>query len=344
METTVKQFSPDQFGQRVGWVGIRPVEPVVSRPFTEINVAVATVGKEGARIAFCGRPEDPLYAYDSVTGFLAASALRIVVDPDTDSYREMYTVVGRGSSNSPELPANILIRDGLNNPLTVLREDVEWADGDRVMPLLAEGLAEHGLEGHYPALYYWLNHLTVHQDVSPQLEGAEIDLNDNLMPDVSMAEATQAELSLAKTIAQKLEEAREEDTVMRKRLDVFSDIPKHQIPQEFTASRRRVKQLERGAQTAADRLHFKPAIYMSIGSPARGGRSAPYMDALAQTDSEAFGDELEELEAGKVDRSSKELRREIAELDARSTFAGHGVMSLCALSTAEMKVRDAAQG
>ncbi len=102
----------------------------------------------------------------------------------------------------------------------------------------------------------------------------------------------------------------------------------------FGASRHVVASGEARLLELAKALCTPGVVYIPPGNHLNG-RIQPYMNPLADTEQGAFGRELCLINEGFTGSALRELTREIAELNARKTYACNGKRALEMLAAAE---------
>jgi hypothetical protein len=338
-----QEFPPELAGQRVGWTSVE--EAPDNNDLVVVNAVAATVGTDGARHGFIeldnGERRIRFPSNDTSEGFVAVSGLSVTISKERGIHHGNISYAAEGSASGGSWS---ILENGVSGYTKLAPGETQkrWVDSTQVFIAdLRQGMSKHGVIDHYPVVYYSLNGYMGHEgyrsrDSNPYSEPAEL-----FIPDATMVGETGAQVSVIDTVVRSLEAAKTESENMKRCLTVFSDVPAEDIPNTFRASRRTVAEQERRALGASAQIHAVDLAYLPIGT-GQSGRTWAYMDALATTEHEAFGRELEALLAKDTGRARRELERELSELEARITYARQGrqVMRLLNIAESEQVVID----
>lgn len=333
-----QEFGPEMVGQRVGWVAItdHQVEKYVG-----LHIVASTVKVGGAKVQYEAREEEGrVVAHrgwdDSVAGFSDTLGLTMIVDTDQGPSEQVDQEVRWTVGDNTSLAIN-QAADGHNDKEELAAKRIWLPEASDVMPKMKELLEERGIGRYYPLAYYSANLAIAHMG---QREFSrdfikESDATKLLMPDADMVETTQEQISVTEGITAAYSNQIAEDKQMRQCLSVFGDIVADDLPRLFTESRRRVAHDEAAVQTHGQSILSYLGIRMPIGVRFGAGRSWPYMDASETDENRAFGHELEALRNRNDELVSRELSKELAELDMRSKHATQGLRVLQELAKLE---------
>jgi hypothetical protein len=331
-----KEFSADDAGKRVGWVSLSERETVPGKSFCFVDVVTATVGEGGAwegYIEVNDKKSEP-NRYPDTAGFIAVSGISAILSsranggaliPEEEALT--YYPDNKGKSSIISKGA------GRHFPEEIIKK---WVDcPERVLDLLKEGLTSHGLDDKYAMLYYWLNGTIARTNRGSTIDPVfgQYNASDLLIPDKTMAEQTQEQMSHTQGVVDALSQSIDNDKMMKKRLTIFSDITEAQVPEVYSGSRLTANELERKIGGHVSKMLVKRLVYLPIGFRP-DGRTWPYMDASAENDG-AFGQQLADLKRGNVDFANHELDLEIKELIARLEYATQGNNRFQEIATAE---------
>ena len=333
--TYTKEFSPELAGNRVGWTSVEELPS--NAEAVGVNVVVATVSEGGAKLGYHpleGEESGRAYSNKSHEGFVAVSGLFMIFAHENSGplSRDFQYRTNQSSGDA----GHILLTGGSGYPDLVPDEDsLEWCDNaDELLAHLKDGLTSKDIQEAYPYVYYLLNGLMGHEQSRSRAESRDMDPAKLFVVDSAMHDATDEQAKLAYGIVSKLDRVHDEDTLMRQRLSVFSDVPAADIPMTFQASRRSVAEREKSIRESAAKLYAPQLVYLSIGFRPNG-RTWPYMDPESEDEIKAFGMELRCLQDKNTAHPIRELDREIAELELRRKYAGQGNLVLRQLEVAE---------
>jgi hypothetical protein len=336
-EVVVKEFGPEQAGQRVGWVHANKYEGE-HLDLVEVGMAVATVGDDGAVVSYLDYKDGKkCYTSDSIRGFLAATALQVVL-PAEDANLNDLSQIDYMSSGPRVFGPSFKVGEvfaGLSpmySVYTIGDDSLQWAEGDDFATTIKTVMGAHGLAQAYPAVYLALNNSILHADLRPTDDSSTAPVVDREMNTITTTEQSEAALILNRLLT-----ARAVDELSLSRLTMFSGTSAQEGPDRFAEARRTVSKLESEITQSAGRMLFKWGTFLPIGFRP-GGRTWPYMDPMVADESVAFGRELEGLRNGDVSTARYELEYELKELDKRYEYAKKGFQVLEALITAEIAV------
>lgn len=330
-EVIVEEFSPEQAGERVGWVAYREKEGS-SSDLVVLDAAVATIGQEGAVVSHLDYGDGrKMYHRNSMRGFMAATALSVTIPRSSGQVTDLSQFYFR-SSGQGYYGGRLEASDVFTSSISEHIDNVKWSNGDDLAADIKRVLKDRGVAQAYPTVYLGLNNFILHPQLGPK------DNKESVRPvaDPEMIEATSAEAAEAALIDSNLKLAGGVDSMMLTRLTVFSEVPPEEIPDSFVQSRRSVAQLEADILDSANRMLFKWGAFLPVGFRPNG-RTWPYMDPTISDEQRAFGHELEALKTQNVKPAERELRYEIKELDKRIEHAGHGLAALLRLKDAEAR-------
>lgn len=341
---TIKEFTPEQAGQRVGWSNVVAAPEPEYEDYAIASLAVATVGKDGAKLSYHPYERDGevrrALSSNCAEGFVAITGLSLIVLP-----REGVVENGGGVFVQNSITDSIcytkshdLLMHFAANPYDwAVPNDEERKWGENPAEILAgfrDGLDSAGLSEHYSQLYYLINGYIGHELYAPTNPGdISLEAFDRLLPDPSQIEQTEEQHQSALGIVQKLKRAMDGDQKLEA---LLSDIPGEVLPvikRAFVESRQQAHRYELGISADADSL-LAPGLVFTPTGVRPNGRSWYYMDAAAKDERVAFGLELDSLEAG-TSRVVSELARELRELELRLEYAEQGQTYLAKLRAAE---------
>jgi hypothetical protein len=205
-----------------------------------------------------------------------------------------------------------------------------------LLDIVKNKMVDAGVGAVYPSLYYGLNARAVHADTLSRLNFDASEAESLLTPDSTMAEQTAIEIDKAASYEKRLFASRALDELMRSRLTVFSDVSSTAVPKIFAQARDDVATYEKEAHELATSMFDMGSVYRPVGFRP-SGRTWPYMDPTASDADTAYGIELAALKNKNIAPASRELEREIHELQLRIEFAQKGRVALNALYQAETK-------
>lgn len=337
IDIVVQEFSPDQAGERVAWIGYSEREGQFD-PYGVLDVAIGTVGREGAQVSYVELGNGERGAHrNSVKGFLGATSLSVTLPLPEPRLADL-TQFSYGSSGLPmtygdvETPNSVMRGANRYNSARIYDEDVEWVEGNNLAPEIKRVLGSKGLEAAYPTVYIALNYSIMHKSIGVR------DRPDLAQPvaDHAMHEVTSGENEQVGILLGHLVGVREEDELVQSELARTSDGALRQLAGRFEQSRRLVADHEADVLQAANRMLFRWGAHLPIGFRPNG-RTWPYMDPVAQDETKAFGQELKALMDNEARPAQYELTRELKELDKRIDHAKAARNTLSRLQSAERR-------
>lgn len=335
----LKEFTPEQRGQRVGLVTVGSSERSHGQfgphSYTDIDIVVANVSEEGAQYGYTevhGTDAEKFVMGDDISGFVAVSALHLQVWEDLTveqaiegNYQYLYAAEGGQDAK------DIIDR-------RTKKEATVWAEGsNEVLTTIKEQLAGKDVERFYPFVYYMLNAAIGNRQTRDKL----IDMFGTIymgevtpLADAEMNETTQELLDGSREVVASLAKIVDVDEKMEEDLKKSSNVPIDQLPECFVSSRKQVHEAEAKAVAAGKELFIPQMSFLRTGY----GRSWPYMDAATSFyDERSFGRELHALEDNNDAPAAYELEKEIRETRHRLAYAQWSVGMLTALSQAEQE-------
>ena len=335
-DITVREFSPDLAGQRVGWVTAQEDPDPTRNDLVHVTVAVGTVDVEGAKYTYADMGSSRGHHLDSSPGIINAFSVGTLVSKQEGIHPGNFRVERQSQRGG----VGALMIDGANfNPDLTAEQNKHWADGSLELARAISGAMDStGVGSHYPTLYYQMNTAMCHNGIL-KVAGHPPEYNPGplLIADPGMAEETQRQAELAERASAELIAGITEDESMMGCLTIFSDKPASEIPEVFVASRRRLEEYEANLAKLAEQLTVSGQVYLPAGFRP-SGRSYPYMGAHPGDDERNFGRELAALNNKDVGPVNYQLVAEVKELRARLEWAEHGAQLLRALYLAETSV------
>jgi hypothetical protein len=336
-ETAIIEYPAEQAGERVGWASVHDLGP--DNPYFGINVVAASVGPDGARYEDSwDRNHDRLLREpEHISGFVAVSGLFLAVPKKMGGPLDLRTAhFEYAHKDADGLP--ILHHGPWRSPDVSPQEDQKrWAgNGQDLLETIKDSFAESGVRHHYPRVYYMLNNVIGHERYHQASSARDTDPSQLLLPDNGMAETTRDQAATSLEVLTNLEAVLDEDTLMKRRLTVLSDIPVAEIPATFRSSRLHVAGLEVRAREHADRLFAPQSTFLPVGFRP-DGRTWPYMNPTETDEDISFGSELKMLEQQQIDPAYSELDLEITEVRHRIVFARQGNNLLSLLHSLETR-------
>lgn len=337
----VVTFGPEMAGERVGWVSsgrVRGDDDENGRPWS-LNLVTATVSQNGAWFGYetLQNPDgEKSLPIATQYGFLAVSAIStILASKEPHDWQDEFNLSYLQESDRGRDKDQLLDR-GVNRGLYVDEDEgADWARNKaELLELLKGKLADSGFKDRYPQLYYWLNGSVARFDNYGGNPFAGFSLDELLLPDKSMKKKTADQIMHADGVVETLTRMAAHDDKMRKRLTVFSDIPKETVPDRFIDNRNYAAGGEKVIQEHITHLAVRQLVYLPIGFRPNG-RTWPYMDASEPDAEKAYGRELAGLKRGDIEPADFELKREITELEKRRQYADQGLQRLNQLSQSE---------
>lgn len=335
-----KTFTASEFGGRVGWVRVKEFD---EHPYVAIDVVTAEVTEEvGAEfgVKFWKNEETDVQESSDqpyARGFGKVAAFSAFLSREADRREESnlhYTAEGMTYPTYRPDAEDLLARGTGDNRHV---EDTEkiWANGpSELLQTMHDILTKLDFESAYAIMYYLLNG-AIAQDGMMTSALTGIEPRSLLMPDPNMRQVTTQQLALVRDMSSSYSESIQNDMNMRHRITGFiDDTPRKGIPDRFVESRQKAAALEVKVSNAADKLVLRRLAYVPVGH-GRAGRTWPYMDAVEPDADKAYGLELRDLRARKIDRAVHELDQEITELEARQALALGALQRLEILSQAE---------
>ncbi len=330
-------YTPDQAGRQIGWVSTKTEKNVgfSNVDIVDVNIGVARVSEKGAQRGYTERTEwDGMHCVtfpDDVTGFVAASSLRLEIVRDM-SVKEAVTMrpIDLAAADSDREASQMVANaDGVG---------VMWTENpQQLLVELKKQLKDEGVEDYYGVSYYALNAAIGHAGVRSYFRNhVSTDQAPPFIGDPEMQETTFWQLANARAVAVNLGQIIDEDTHMQQELTAFSTVDADDLPAVFVGSRQIVHAAEARAIEVVQRKLIIPR-YVFLPSGFRpSGRTWPYMDAtIDPSDERAFGRELAALKNKKVKPAENELGKEIAETVKRLEYAQAAVRMLRGLLAAE---------
>lgn len=343
-----REYTPDQAGQRVGWVSVESAPCAIGGIRGQLQdevyarVSVATIGEDGSHLSrsyahkgyddvvdYTPFPGDkPPHIVANVSGFVNVTGMNATI-------RQGRTVMDFPPFMDGDIGAFV------REPLT----KKTWFDSESgCVQLLKSGLLEKGADSEtYVLLYYYLNAYLAHEGIDRPGQGQMFTDRASAarrpqapIADPEMQETTEQQLELATSIATELQSALTTDRIMLRSLDALSDVNPDSIPGIFEASRQDVSCREGIVIDRAGQLLVQSLVYKPIGFRPEG-RSWAYMDATP-SDEHPSGDyarELDFLKDGKSRPVIDQLEHEVAELEKRAEYAQQGKEMLGKLLEAE---------
>lgn len=335
----LKEFTPEQRGQRVGLVTVGPSEREHGRPdlrsYTDIDIVVANVSEEGAQYGYTevhGTDAEKFVMGDDISGFVAVSALHLQVWEDLTVEQAIegnhqYLYAAEGGRDAKDI-----IDRRTKKEATVCAEG-----SNEVLTTIKEQLAGEDVERFYPFVYYMLNAAIGNRQTRDKLINmfGTIYMGEvTPLADPEMNEMTQQLLDGSREVAASLAEIIDVDKKMEKDLGRFSDVPKGELPERFVNSRKQVHEAEAKAVATGKELFIPQMSFLRTGY----SRSWPYMDAATSFDDEgSFGRELHALKDNNDEPAAYELEKEIRETRHRLAYAQSSVGMLTTLLQAEQE-------
>lgn len=337
----VATFGPEMAGERVGWVStgrVRGDDNENGRPFS-LNLVTATVSQNGAWFGYetLQNPDgEKSLPIATQYGFLAVSAISTVLaTKENHDWHEDFNLSYLQESDRGRDKVQLLDRGVSRGLHTDEDEVVDWAKNKaELLELLRGKLTDSGFKERYAQLYYWLNGSIARFDNYGGNPFASFELHELLVPDKSMKKKTADQIMHADRVVKTLTYMVDHDDKMRKRLTVFSDIPKETVPGRFIDNRNYAAGGEEVIQEHISQLAVRQLVYLPIGFRPNG-RTWPYMDASVPDEEKAYGRELAGLKQGDIEPADFELKREIAELEKRRQYADQGLQRFNHLSQSE---------
>lgn len=333
---------PEQMaGQRVGWVRVTPAEtqtPVDDPPF-EFRIVSATVGDDGARFGLTtlenpdGEKSLPIPSQEGFIGVVAVSGALPQGDYDPEYESGFQYQSGSNKTLTATSPEYLLLRGLGGNTNLIGRTDWATSKND-LLERIKSQLSGVDLLQRYPQVYYWLNGIVGRFDRLMDSSFNDLKIDDLLIADPEMKNATKDQKDLASTIARSLDRARLTDMNMLEDLTVFGATPASEIPRLFAHRRTEVAGLEQTVQDNLAGLAVRRLIYLPPGYRP-SGRTWPYMDPTENDPTKAYGRELRTLEQGSAWMAINELQREVSELTNRRRFTQDGIERLGQLARLE---------
>lgn len=337
-----KEFSPSHVGDRVGWVRAKAID---DSPFVAIDVVTTKiVSEEGAELSNQTWQDDEGESTGGAIpyqkGFGETAAFSAFVSNERNWQEEsnlQYIPEGMSSTYSYHKPtASELLASGTGDNRSHA-DDAEklWAESPKeLLETLQELLGTLNIEGAYATMYYWMNG-AVGREYPARSELTYVNPADLILADPAMQSQTKEQLEHIKQIQTALSQNLTNDVNMRHRLTGFiGDTPMESLPSVFEDSRQRAATSEELVRAAVQGLAVKRLAYVPTGH-GRAGRTWPYMDATEADPDKAYGLELKDLRARKIDRAVREIDREIKELEARRTLATESIQRFTLLNELE---------
>lgn len=328
----VIKFGPEMAGERVGWISTEKFsdDKNDNNAPVSLNLVTATVGPYGASFSIershypNGEIGSPIPAQYGFRAVYAISAL--LVSTEKEDWSDESHFLYQNESEGGEGNLAHMLYWGVARGMSFDDDGVvDWAKSrDDLLDLLKGKLTDVGFKEKYTKLYYWLNGSIARFGNNHFYPFVSFSLDDLLLPDKNMKKKTALQVKNAEGIARTLEHVADHDTKMRKRLTVFSDIPRETVPDRFIDNRRFAARSEDAIQDHLSNIAVRKLVDLPIGFRTEG-RTWPYMDASQPDEHKAFGRELEGLRNGNIEPADSELQREINELRLRQQYAQDGL-------------------
>jgi hypothetical protein len=334
-DVIVKQFGSEMAGQRVGWVTTQ-VDEREKSDYVHVNLAVGTVGEEGATYSYVDLSEaggGQGYHQRSTTGIVNGFSIEASVSRSKGIYPHAGYAFERQDKGDD---TGRLFLCGASRAVRGMEEaDKRWAmTAPELKDAIREAMQEADIFAHYPALYYLTNGLMCHGFLLDRARISTTEVPAMLIADPEMADTTEAQIEVARKVIAELQTNIETDELMLSRLTVNSDIPAEEVPDAFTTARDSVNSHEVAMARTAEGLIVASLVYNPVGH-GPGGRTYPYMGAHPGDKDRDFAIELAALKAKNIAPADHELGKEPRELRARLSWAQQGCAVLRTLNLAE---------
>ncbi|USN97292.1 MAG: hypothetical protein H6799_02875 [Candidatus Nomurabacteria bacterium] len=334
-DVIVKEFGPEMAGQRVGWVTTQ-VDEREDSDYVHVNLAVGTVGEEGATYSYAdlseiggGKGYHQLSTIGIVNGFsIEASVSRSEGIHPHDGYA--FERQDKGGDTGR------LFLGGASRVVREMEEaDKQWAlTAPELKDAIREAMQEADIFAHYPALYYLTNGLMCHGFFLERARISTTEVPGMLIADPEMANTTEQQIETARKVITELQTNIETDELMLSRLTVNSDIPAGEVPDAFVTARESINAHEVTMARTAEGLIAASLVYNPVGH-GPGSRTYPFMGAHPGDKDRDFAIELKALKAKNIAPANHELGKELKELRARMLWAQQGCAVLRTLNLAE---------
>lgn len=314
-DVTVREFSHNLAGQRVGWVTAQEDPEPDFSDLVHVTVAIGTVGVEGAKCTYVEMESGRGHHRDSSPGISNAFSVGAIVSRQGGIHPSNFS---SGRQPRGERAGGLMVTGASLRPESTAEENKRWADGpSELAEALHSAMDSSGVALHYPSLYYLMNGAMCHNGILKVCaQPPEYNPGPLLIADPEMAEETQKQAKLAEQLTEELRAGIAEDKSMMGRLTIFLDKPACEIPEVFVASRRKMEECEANLAKLAEQLIVSGHVYLPAGFRP-SGRSYPYMGAHPGDDERNFGQELVALKNKDVGPADYQLGAEVKELKAR---------------------------
>lgn len=316
---TWKKYKEVEGGSTIAWSTTYTKSPEWGGDIVAANIAVARASEIGAIIEYFDHDTgQEFHRHFEIEGLVGAVALRALiarndsgVEQAEDSPVEARLAIGGEASE-------VFVK-GYRAPNGIKAFD-ERRLFDDPQEMFGSLRSELGSENSslFSIIYYGYNILANGSD--------EWDIP--LIPLAVMAEETSSQHRVVENILETYHEINREDQNM------LRSLTSPDAAELFVGSRRSVAKLESDVAALADEQAYLSMAYRPTGFRP-GGRTWPYMNAMAKEEKSAFETELHELLGGDTLIPRRELESELAELDRRIRIAIDARSGLARLSSLE---------